>query len=140
MHLLGIVVAGSGSLVRCLGWPVWRIVASDESPALQWARIVLGVVAAAMLVWIMVRAWRRPALRRTVVALAIAFVVELAAGQFIVGQFTGEQARNLGFAALYSMLAGTIVWLIALLASRAGRPSVPSAPAAVPQAPARSAS
>lgn len=140
MHLLGIVVAGSGSLVRCLGWPVWRLVASDDYPVLQWARIVLGAVAGVMLVWVMIRAWRRSPLRRTVVLLAVALVIELVGGQVIVGQFTGEQARHLGLAGLYSMLAGTIVWLTALLASRAGRPDVSSTPTAVPEAPARSAS
>lgn len=121
MHLLGIVVAGKGSFVRCLGWPVWRIVESDAYPALQGVRIGLGLLAAALLVGVLVVAWRRAELRRSVMLLAGALVVELIMGQLIVGQFTGGEARSIGIAGAYSMLAGIIVWLIALLASRAGR-------------------
>lgn len=50
LHLLGIVVAGPGPLVRCLGWPVWRIVGTDGSPLLQWVRPILGLAAAVLLV------------------------------------------------------------------------------------------
>mgnify|MGYP001268698508 CR=1 FL=1 len=126
MHLLGIVVAGKGSFVRCLGWPVWRIVESDVQPVLQGVRIALGLVAAALLVGVLVVAWRRVELRRTAMLLAGAWLVELVMGQVIVGQFTGGEPRSLGLAGAYSMLAGLIVWLIALLASRAGRPAVES--------------
>jgi cytochrome c oxidase assembly protein subunit 15 len=119
MHLLGIVVAGEGSLVRCLGWPVWRIVATDGAPELQWLRLGVGVVAALMLVRLVLLAWRRLALRRLAVALAVVWVTELALGQLIVGQFADGQPRHLGLAAAYSMLAGLIVWLIALVASAA---------------------
>lgn len=123
MHLLGIVVAGTGSFVRCLGWPVWRIVASDQHPELQWVRIVLGLVAAALLVGVMAAAWRRPELRGWVAPLAAAWAAELILGQIIVGQFTGGSPRSIPLAGAYSMLAGFIVWMIALLASRAGRPT-----------------
>ncbi len=125
MHLLGIVVAGKGSFVRCLGWPVWRIVESDSYPALQGVRIALGLVAAAVLVGVLVVAWRRAELRKSVALLACAWLVELVMGQVIVGQFTGGEARSIGLAAAYSTLAGLIVWLIALLASRAGRTVAP---------------
>ncbi|WP_156887411.1 COX15/CtaA family protein [Propionicicella superfundia] len=128
MHLLGIVVAGEGSLVRCLGWPVWRIVEGDEYPALQWARLALGAVAVVMLAWLLVRAWGRRRLRVHVVVLAAAWLAELVLGQAIVGQFTGGQPRNIWLAAVYSMLAGVIVWLIAMLAARAGRAEPGDAP------------
>jgi cytochrome c oxidase assembly protein subunit 15 len=122
MHLLGIVVAGKGSFVRCLGWPVWRIVESDAYPALQGVRIALGLVAVALVVGVLVVAWRRAELRRSAMLLAGALLVELVMGQVIVGQFTGGEPRSIALAGAYSMLAGLIVWLIALLASRAGRP------------------
>ena len=122
MHLLGIVVAGKGSFVRCLGWPVWRVVGSDAYPALQGVRIALGLLAAVLLVGVMVVAWRHTELRRSVMLLAGALVAELVMGQVIVGQFTGVEGRSIGLAGAYSMLAGVIVALIALLASRAGRP------------------
>lgn len=119
MHLLGLAVAGEGSFVRCLGWPVWRIVASDEYPALQWVRIAVGALAAVMVVTVIVRAWRYPGLRPLAAALAVVWLVELVMGQLIVGQFTGGEERHIALAAMYSMLAGTVVWLLALTASRA---------------------
>lgn len=121
MHLLGIVVAGTGSFVRCLGWPVWRIVASDLYPGLQGVRIALGVISAALLFGVLAAAWRRPALRVQAGLLGATWLAELVMGQAIVGQFTGDQQRSIGLAAVYSMLAGLIVWQIALLASRAGK-------------------
>lgn len=136
VHLVGIVVAGPGSLVRCLGslvrclgWPVWRMVGSDGAPALQWVRIGLGLAAAGLLMALVLRAWRIPSLRPLGVAVATAWVAELLLGQLIAGQFTGDQARHFGLAALYSMLAGLIVWLLALLAS-AGSPTWSGGPPA----------
>lgn len=121
MHLLGIMVAGTGSFVRCLGWPVWRVVASDLHPGLQVVRIVVGVVAVALLAGALVAAWRRPVLRVQAGLLGATWLAELAMGQAIVAQFTGGEARNIGLAAVYSMLAGLIVWQIAMLAARAGK-------------------
>lgn len=136
VHLVGIVVAGPGSLVRCLGslvrclgWSVWRMVGSDGAPALQWVRIGLGLAAAGLLMALVLRAWRIPSLRPLGVAVATAWVAELLLGQLIAGQFTGDQARHFGLAALYSMLAGLIVWLLALLAS-AGSPTWSGGPPA----------
>lgn len=119
MHLLGIAVAGPGSFVRCLGWPVWRIVDSDQYLGLQWVRLGVGVVAAILLIVVLIRAWRRPGLRPLAATLALLWLAELVMGQVIVGQFTGEQERHIALAAVYSMLAGGIVWVLALLASRA---------------------
>lgn len=122
MHLLGLAVAGEGSFVRCLGWPVWRIVDSDQHPALQWVRLIMGAAAAAMVVVAIARAWRRPRLRPLAAGLAAVWLAELVMGQLIVGQFTGGEERHIALAAIYSMLAGTILWLLALLASRADDP------------------
>jgi heme a synthase len=121
MYLLGIVVAGPGSFVRCLGWPVWRIVGSDMHPGLQGVRIGLGVSCAALLLGVLAAAWRRPGLRIQVALLGASWVAELVMGQAIIGQFTGAQPRSIWLAAVYSMLAALILWQIALLASRAGR-------------------
>ncbi len=122
MHLLGIVVAGPGSLVRCLGWPVWRMVATDGSPSLQWTRIAVGALSGVLVVAVIAAALLRPRLRSLAGALSAAWITELVLGQVIIAQFTGEQARHLGLAGAYSMLAGLIVWLLALIASRAVEP------------------
>ncbi|MCW5952265.1 MAG: hypothetical protein KIT69_08410 [Propionibacteriaceae bacterium] len=130
MHLLGIAVAGPGSFVRCLGWPVWRIVEADSYPGLQWLRLGVGAVAGILLVVVLVRSWRRPKLRRLASGLAVAWLAELAMGQLIVGQFTGDQERHIYVAAVYSMLAGGVVWLLALLAARAADPVAMETPKA----------
>lgn len=119
MHLLGIAVAVPGSFVRCLGWPIWRIVEADREPGLQWFRLGVGALAAILLVIVLVLAWRRPGLRRLATVLAAVWLAELVMGQLIVGQFTGTQERQIDLAAAYSMLAGSVVWLLALLAARA---------------------
>ena len=119
MHLLGIAVAGPGSFVRCLGWPVWRIVEADQYPVLQWLRLGVGGLAVAGVVGVLVLAWRRPALRRLAAGLAAAWLTELVMGQLIVDQFTGAAERHIYLAAAYSMLAGAVVWVLALLAARA---------------------
>lgn len=123
MHLLGIAVAGPGSFVRCLGWPVWRIVDSDQYPTLQWVRLAVGVAAALLVVLVLALAWRRPALRPLSALLAVTWLVELVMGQVIAGQFTGGEDRQISMAAVYSMLAGAVVWLLALLAARAAGPA-----------------
>ena len=72
-----------------------------------------------LLVLVVLRAWSQERLRVVAGALAAAWIIELLLGQLIVAQFTGEEARHLGLAGTYSMLAGLIVWLLALVASRA---------------------
>lgn len=125
VYLLGIVVAAPGSFVRCLGWPVWRVVGTDLYPGLQWVRLGLGVVTAGMLVGVLLQARRRAHLRRHVLVLAALWVAELTLGQVIVGQFTGGQERQIALAAAYSMVAGAILWALALLAARADQPDPP---------------
>ncbi len=122
MHLLGIIVATQGSFVRCLGWPVWRVVDSDSLPAVQMLRIAVGIAAAGLLLAVIALGWRRPSLRWHAALLGVLLASELVMGQLIVGQFTGAEPRQIFVAAGYSMLAGTILWCSALLAARAGDP------------------
>lgn len=133
MHLLGIVVATTGSFIRCLGWPVWRVADSDLLPEVQVVRIVLGVLAAGTLAVSIVRALGIPALRRTALLAGGLLAVELALGQVIAGQFSGTEPRQVGVAAIYSMLAVAILVVTALLAARAVRPSADGPPRTGPQ-------
>lgn len=136
VHLVGIVVAGPGSLVRCLGfagplpglagladggqrWCTGPAVGSDR-PRPGSRGSADGARAAGL---------AHPIAATTGAAVATAWVAELLLGQLIAGQFTGDQARHFGLAALYSMLAGLIVWLLALLAS-AGSPTWSGGPPA----------
>jgi cytochrome c oxidase assembly protein subunit 15 len=84
LYVSGILVAGRGSLTRCVGWPFWRILPDDVAGWPQVARLGLAAIIALMIAVLVVRAWRdRPASvsRRWVSMLAgLAFVTEMAAG------------------------------------------------------------
>ena len=79
-----VLVAGKGSLTRCLGWPLWRVLSYDLPGWPQIARLVCAGTALLLLAAVVIRTWRgQPrgsALHRTATALVVLMVVELAAG------------------------------------------------------------
>jgi cytochrome c oxidase assembly protein subunit 15 len=79
-----VLVAGSGSLTRCLAWPLWRMMSQDLAGWPQAVRLVLAGAAAALIVALVVQAWRRQRGRRAILRIATAagalFLVEMAAG------------------------------------------------------------
>ncbi|RPJ56288.1 MAG: hypothetical protein EHM24_30570, partial [Acidobacteria bacterium] len=84
----GVLVAGPGSVVRCLGWPLYGIEgAAEVGSALALVRRAAGVVAGALIAALVVQAWRRcrsdAAILRAVTALAILAGLEAAAGLLI---------------------------------------------------------
>ncbi|MCB1253980.1 MAG: hypothetical protein KDB39_12250 [Austwickia sp.] len=113
MHVLGILTAGPGSYTRCMGWPIWRIIDSDQAPALQWVRIGLAVLATGLIVAAAHAAWGRPDLRPVAAALVALWVLELA-----VGLAMGGQRISMLGAAVYSLTAVAIVFTMGLLAAR----------------------
>lgn len=81
VHVSGVLVAGAGSLTRCLGWPLWRVLPDDLSAGGQVARLVLSAVAGALIIALVIRARRAAGdrlLRRAATVLAAAFVFEVA--------------------------------------------------------------
>jgi cytochrome c oxidase assembly protein subunit 15 len=78
----GVVVAGQGSLTRCIGWPllVPRLVQSDVPGWPPAARLVVATVAGLLVVVLAAQGWRarreRPALTRSALACGILFLVE----------------------------------------------------------------
>ncbi len=80
LHVSGVLVAGEGSLTRCLGWPLWRVLPDDLSAAGQVARLVLSAAAGALIVALVIRARRASGsrmLRRAATVLAAAFLFEV---------------------------------------------------------------
>ncbi len=113
VHVTGIVVAGSGSYSRCMGWPVLRLVTGDDPVGLQWVRLALTVATAGVIAVVVRRRINGPSTRRTAVALAVLVILELTLGVVLVA--TGV---TLLVAASYSALAGAIVFVLAMLAAR----------------------
>ena len=58
LYVSGILVAGHGSLTRCVGWPFWRLIPDDTAGWPQVARLGLAAVTALLIAWLVVRAWR----------------------------------------------------------------------------------
>lgn len=82
----GVIVAEAGSIVRCLGWPMYygaaRLLGAQNGRSL--ARGVLGVAASMLVVAVVVQAWRTrrgdAAILRAATAAAILFLAEMALG------------------------------------------------------------
>jgi cytochrome c oxidase assembly protein subunit 15 len=58
LYVSGILVAGKGSLTRCVGWPFWRLLPDDLAGWPQVARLGLAAVTALLIAVLVVRAWR----------------------------------------------------------------------------------
>ena len=58
VYVGGILVAGRGSLTRCLGWPVWRVIPTDLAGWPQIARLALAALAALSVAAVVIQAWR----------------------------------------------------------------------------------
>lgn len=113
MHVLGILTAGTGSYTRCMGWPIWRIIDSDQAVGLQWVRIGLAAIATLLIFGAAWTAWGRADLRPIAATLVGLWVVELA-----VGLAMGGQRISMVGAAIYSAAAVGILFTLALLAAR----------------------
>lgn len=82
VYVSGVLVAGKGSLTRCLGWPMWVILPADRPGWPQMARLGLAALAALLIVVLVVRVWRwehrGKGARRAAAWLGAAFLAELA--------------------------------------------------------------
>lgn len=79
-----VLVAGEGSLTRCLGWPMWRWIAVDAPGWPQPARQLLAGLAGLLIVAVVLMAWRTQRRRTAIVsaatAIGILFLVEMVVG------------------------------------------------------------
>lgn len=114
----GVLVAGSGSLTRCLSWPIWRVLPVDVPGWPQTARLVVSVTAAALLLALVARALRERgnvALRKPALVLLAAFAVAMLVG--VVMMTSGATP----FLAVVNVAAAVVVWcMIVVIATRAG--------------------
>jgi cytochrome c oxidase assembly protein subunit 15 len=110
MHVTGIFVAAPHSYTRCMGWPIWRLIGSDLHPWLQYLRLGLSGVGAALVVSTAVMATRSERLRRWGIVLATLFASEMALGLVI-----RAGGINAGVAAAYSVVAVALLSCLGLL-------------------------
>jgi cytochrome c oxidase assembly protein subunit 15 len=82
VYVGGILVAGTGSLTRCLSWPIWRVLPVDVPGWPQLGRLAVSIVALVFLLGLIITALREPVsgARRAGWVGAAAFLVEMAAG------------------------------------------------------------
>lgn len=113
----GILVAGAGSLTRCLSWPIWRILPTDLTGWPQVLRLTVAVVAALLVLALLVQAWRSqtiPGLRRPALVGLLAFLLEMAVGLLMM---TGGATP---FLAVVYVAAAVLLWcMIVNIAVRA---------------------
>ncbi|WP_116115868.1 COX15/CtaA family protein [Austwickia chelonae] len=114
MHTSGVLVAGTGSFTRCMGWPIWRLIDTDGLPAVQVGRIVLAAVATVLILAVVISGRDRADLRPWSVALVLAWMVEL-----VTGVVMGGQRLSSGGAALYSTAAVVILWTLTVITAKA---------------------
>jgi cytochrome c oxidase assembly protein subunit 15 len=79
----GVLIAKSGSIVRCLGWPLYsiRLIPVDLHGWLQMARFLIAGVASILIVAVVVQAWRtqrrQTAILRTAILVGVLFLAEM---------------------------------------------------------------
>lgn len=85
----GVLVAESGSVVRCLGWPLYggRLQLDDARDWFQLARRLLGGLVGFLVILVLVQAWRtqrgqRP-IRRIATVVGVLFLIETITGALI---------------------------------------------------------
>jgi heme a synthase len=108
LYVSGILVAGRGSLTRCVGWPFWRLIPDDLAGWPQVVRLVLAAVTVLLIAWLVVRTLRtrpaRAAQRRTAILAALAFLAEMSVG--LIMQASGSTMLLL----MLYVAAGTVLY------------------------------
>jgi cytochrome c oxidase assembly protein subunit 15 len=123
----GVLVAGPGSVVRCLGWPLYGVDdAVEVGSVLSAVRRAAGMVAGALILGLVIEAWRRSqgdAILRAATALAILAALEAAVGLLIAVRGFSMALGVITVAAaagVWSLLV--VVVVLAGLASAARKP------------------
>ncbi len=117
----GVLVAKNGSLVRCLGWPLYggQAVPDDVHGWLRAARLLLATAAGILLIAVIVQAWRlqpkNGAVRRAATALGILFLAEI-----LVGVLMSVQGYSILLLVIYVALAAALWAVLVVLSVLAG--------------------
>ena len=104
-----------------MGWPIWRLIDSDLHPWLQYLRLGLGGVGAALVVATAVAATRSERLRRWGAVLATLFAAEM-----VLGMVIRAGGINAAVAAAYSVFAVALLSCLGLLMAVASSARVAS--------------
>jgi cytochrome c oxidase assembly protein subunit 15 len=121
----GVLVAHSGSIVRCLGWPLYsgRLVPVDLHGWLQMARGLIAGVATILVVAVVVQAWRTQ--RRQAAILHAATVVGvLFLAETMVGALMLTRGFTVFLLVIYVATAAALWALLVVLAVLAGLSSL----------------
>jgi cytochrome c oxidase assembly protein subunit 15 len=118
LYVSGILVAGAGSLTRCVGWPFWRLIPDDTAGWPQIARLALAAVTVILIAWLVLRTWRTQpaslAQRRAATIVALAFLAEMMIG--LIMQTNGSTMLLLMlYVAAGTLLYAALVVLAALI-------------------------
>jgi heme A synthase len=109
IYISGVLVAGQGSLTRCLGGPLWQILPDDRPGWPQVARLALAALAALLVVALVVRAARTVhdrGLRRTALYAGLAFLAEAGITALLV--WTGTSSALL----VLHVVAAAVLWAL----------------------------
>ena len=118
VYLGGVLVAGGGSMTRCLSWPIWRVLPDDLGGWPQVARLIVAALAALLVLALVVAGLRERGargVRRASFIAAIAFAVEMLVG--VVMMTRGASP----FLAVVYVAAAVLLWcMLVLIAVGAG--------------------
>jgi len=109
VYVSGVLVAGPGSLTRCVGWPLWQILPDDRAGWPQAARLALAALAALLVLALVVQAVRTArdcGLRRTALYAGLALLAEAAITALLM--WTGTNSALL----VLHVVAAVVLWAL----------------------------
>jgi cytochrome c oxidase assembly protein subunit 15 len=122
-----VVVADSGSVTRCLGWPLFseRLFRGDLHGWLQMARWLAGIAAGLLIVAVVVQAWRKQRQQKAILY-AATVVGMLFLAETIVGAVLMINGSSVSLWTVYAALAAALWTVMVILFVLAGLASQPS--------------
>jgi cytochrome c oxidase assembly protein subunit 15 len=124
----GILAAGSGSITRCVGWPLYggSLVSIDPPGWLQITRRLVSIAASLMVIAVVIQAWRTQRMQRaimsTTMVMGVLWLIETAVGALLT--VSSSPAVLL---VIYSATAGALLAsLVVLVALAALAPLLPA--------------
>ena len=112
VYVGGVLVAGDGSMTRCLSWPIWRILPGDLGGWPQVARLTVAAFAAFLVVALVVAGLRERGargVRRASFVAVIAFAVEMLVGVIMMTRGASP------FLAVVYVAAAVLLWCMLVL-------------------------
>jgi cytochrome c oxidase assembly protein subunit 15 len=124
----GVLVAGPGSVVRCLGWPLYGMNdAAEVGGVLSAVRRAAGIVAGGLIVALVVEAWHRYRSGAAILGAATALGI-LAALEASVGLLIAVRGFSMALGVVYVAAAAGVWALLAVLVVLAGLAAAPLKP------------